>query len=191
MNDTSGVNFYNITINKNNGNLILSGSADSTELTIARRLTFANTNTSIINARTNNKIVRLLHDTTSIVRNGIGHIDGMLSRMFGTGTGLFKFEVGFGNIYTPAELSLSAGSGNSGFISVIANSPPSINSARIHESRRVNYWWQIRSKNNFALGTRQLNTKFTFPASEVNNFPSGNVTNAYLLRKSFPVETPL
>ncbi|MEJ5245699.1 MAG: hypothetical protein WHV28_08335 [Bacteroidota bacterium] len=191
MNDTSGVNFYNLTINKNSGNLILSGSADSTELTIARRLTFTNTNTSIINARTNNKIVRLLHDTTSIVRNGIGHIDGMLSRPFGTGTGSFKFEVGFGNIYTPAELSLSAGSGNSGFISVIANSPPSIDSARVHEIRRVSYWWQIRGKNNFALGTRQLNTKFTFPASEVNNFPGGNVTNAYLLRKSYPVETPL
>jgi len=191
MNDTSGVNFYNLTINKNSGNLILSGSTDSTEIKIERRLTFANTNNSIVDARTNNKAVRLLYDTTSIVRNGIGHIDGLLLRPFGSGAGSFKFEVGFGNVYTPAELTLYSGSGNPGFISVIANSPPSINSARIHETRRVNYWWQIHSKNNFTLGTRQLNTKFSFPASEVNNFPGGNVSNANILRKSFPAATPL
>jgi len=191
MNDTSGVNFYNLTINKNNGNLILSGSIDSAEIKIERRLTFANTNNSVINARTNNKVVKLLHDTTTIVRNGSGHIDGLLLRPFGTGAGSFKFEVGFGNVYTPAELTFTSGSGNSGFVSVIANSHPSINSARIHETRRVNYWWQIRNKNNFTLGTRQFNTKFTFPASEVNNFPGANVSNAYLLRKSYPAETPL
>ncbi|HOK15078.1 MAG TPA: hypothetical protein PK007_09195, partial [Candidatus Kapabacteria bacterium] len=151
MNDTSGVNFYNLTINKNSGNLILSGPTDSTELTITRRLTFAATNNSIIDARTYNKAIRLLHDTTTIVRSGTGHIDGLLLRPFGTAAGSFKYEVGFGNVYTPAELTLSAGTGNAGYISVISNLPPCTYSARVHDTRRVNYWWQIHSKNNFTL----------------------------------------
>lgn len=191
MNDSSGVNFYNLYINKSNGNLILGGNIDSTELIIQRNLTFNNTNNSVINSRTNNKIVKLLLDTTTIVRNGLGHIDGMLSRPFGTGSDSFVYHVGFGNTYLPAEITLSSGSGSQGFVTIIANSPPNYYITRIDDIKSVNYWWNIRKDNNFALGSRLFNTKFTFPASQMSNFPSSDPSNAFLMRKAYPPQIPL
>lgn len=191
MNDSSGVNFYNLTINKTSGNVILSGTSDSTELKIQRNLTFANTNNAILNSRSSNKVVKLLFDTTTVTRNGLGHIDGMLRRPFSTGLGSFIYPVGFSNIYLPVEISLSSGSGTQGFITVIANSPPVNFATRIDNVKRINYWWNILKDDNFSLGSRLFNTKFNFPASQMSNFPGNDPSNAYLMRKAYPPQIPL
>jgi hypothetical protein len=190
MNDTSGISIYNLRLTKPVGNLILKGSTDTASLKVLNDITFESGNLSRIDARTNNKKVILFYDTTTFTRTGSGHIDGWLLRQFGTGAANFQYEIGYGSIYMPVILDLTAGTGTAGFVGGIVKSPPSINIARIHPTKRINYYWAVSPWTTFLLGTRTANTTFNFPASQLANLTGGVPNNAILYRKSIPTENP-
>jgi len=190
MNDSSGISLFNLNLNKPSGNLILSGLADTAMVHISRNLTFATGNTARIDARTNNKRIALIHDTTTITRNGSGHIDGMLLKQFPSGSFSFNYPIGFGATYTPAELTLTAGIGTAGFVSGLVMSPPAFNQSRVDPLKKINYYWILEPRTTFTIGTRTANTLFGFPSSEVSNLTGGQPNSALMLRKSKPNETP-
>jgi hypothetical protein len=192
MNDSSGINIYNLKLSKSTGNFILTGSADSASLNVLNDITFDVSNTAYINARTNNKKVKLNYDTTTVTRTGLGHIDGYLLRQTsGTLNGSFKYDIGFGNIYLPATLTLNSPNGTSGLVAGYVNSPPSLNIARIHPTKRINYYWGLVPWNGFSIGSGTANSKFWMPASQLANLTNGLPNNAILFRKSIPEENPI
>lgn len=191
MHDSTGMSVYNLIMNKTNGNLVLAGNADSNSLNIRNNILFETANTSLINSRLNSKRVVLLDDTTNITRSGSGHIDGMLLKPFGSGAGSYVYPIGFGAVYTPATLTLTAGAGSSGYVAGITNSPPNAAVSRISPTKKVNYYWALTPEGGFSLGSRTANTKFVFPSSELANLTGGAPNDALLLRKSIPVENPL
>ncbi|MBX3042081.1 MAG: hypothetical protein KIT33_11150 [Candidatus Kapabacteria bacterium] len=192
MNDSSGINIYNLRLTKTTGNLILSGAADSASLNIARNLNFNTGNTAYINGRDSEKRVILQFDTTTVTRSGIGHIDGyLLKSTVGSGVNTFRYDIGYGALYMPATLSITAGTGTSGHIAGRVDSPVNHNQARVDPVRKINYYWTLAPWNNFSLGDRTANTRFEFPASEVANLTGGQPDLALLKRRSVPLETPM
>lgn len=191
LNDTSATELYDLVMNKTSGNLIIDGSTSS-NLYIQHNLKFDSSNVGNIDVRTNDRRTILTSDTTTITHTGSGFVDGILQRPYGSGADSFKFEVGVGNRYDPATISLTSGSGGtSGAISVIAQAPPNPSLARIDSSRLVMNYWQVRPENGLTLGTRTINTTLQFPVSEVANFSGGVPNNVYLLRQKYPNANPL
>ena len=191
MNDSSGIELYNLKLSKTTGTTYLRGTADTAKLKIVRNLEFAASNTSYINARITNKSVLLENDTTTITRTGLGHIDGYLLKLMTAGAvSNYKYEIGFGSQYMPVFLNISSGSGVGGLVAGYVNNPPDPNLSRIHPVKRINYYWAVAPWTTFSLGTRTATTKFTFPASEIANLTGGVPNDALILRRSIPVENP-
>ncbi len=192
LNDSSGISVYNLKLSKPVGNLTIKGTADSASLKIINDMEFENGNAAYIDARTNNKKVVMLYDTTTVTRIGNGHIDGWLLRPYtATTADNFTFDIGYSSIYMPATLNISAGNGTAGYVGAIINTPPNPNLARINPVHRVKYYWTIAPWNSFLLGNRTANTTLTFPSSELANLTGGLPNDAILYRKSIPAEIPV
>lgn len=193
FNNTNGDTVANLVVNKPSGDIIITGTAPSGDLSILNTLTFSAPNTAVIDARTNSRKVVLLNNNTTLTRTGLGHIDGILQRPFLTGAETFKFDIGYGKTYMPVTTQFTAGAGTAGMVRgsvdtlVLANVPP-----RMSKTKKVNYYWTLNPTGTFAIGTRTLNTTVQFPSAQLLNL-AGGVPNANTLmkRKVLPAGVPL
>jgi hypothetical protein len=135
----------------------------------------------------------LLQENVNInrVNSNSGYVDGTISKLLsGSSTATFRYETGFSNTYSPVILSLSNGSGTTGYLDVTVNSPYAdepFNGNRLDPARKINRYWTIAAptSNSFTLGTRRPSTTFQLNTGEI---PLASVPD-YLIRRFNSTET--
>ena len=155
----SNLSLFNLTVNKavNTGLLTLGTNA---AITVNGTLRFDNGNQAWIDARSNtdgNVIV-----PGSVVRAGLGHVDGNLQMSVGTGTQTVLFHVGEEENYVPFTLGLDGSGGTAGLLSVRNN--PGRHTALNHfdtpvdPNRYIPRYWRVAAPQNstFVRGNRTV-----------------------------------
>ncbi len=152
--------FYEVVIDKPSGKLIL-GDYSRSYMNIRNTLIFAENNTGVIDARTNDHYVQMTPrssagDLETVDRLGLGHVDGKLIQNFYNGSVEYrKYHVGADYDYTPAELNFN-GAFTSGPIDVTAfgNDPDGLpdNDEDIDLARNIQRYWTIEDNGSFGLG---------------------------------------
>ncbi len=158
--NTDKETFYNLTINKSSGNVILSGN----DIEVDGVLNFPATNNAALDSRTNSKSV-IVDGSVTRVR---GHVNGEMQKYFSTGDiAAVTFEIGTSSGYTPVEVNVGApGSdpGTGGYVGFISypTDHPQIALSTFNLDKNVQRYWTARPKTGFGLGDRPYEIKLTF-----------------------------
>lgn len=172
--------FFNVTMDKSAGKVIL-GTTASSHLTLRNTLRFfiSNSSTAVIDARTNNRYVavqsQLSGDLASIQREGQGFIDGRLRRDVDAGPQLVFWPVGVetstSSSYTPVEIEFRGAGGSDNFLLDVTSflgNHPNITSASIDLESNVQRWWSITNASSLAaVGARSVNIRTTFLPTDI------------------------
>ncbi len=154
--NTNSENFYDLVVN-NPANIRL---AANTNITVQNELTFES---GILDARTNNRVVAV---NGSVIRTGIGHVDGNLRINIPSGsTNEIVFHLGRGANYRPARLTFDGTGGNPGYLNIIDNARTvNLTGSQLNTAQNVEEQWEITipSGSNFTLGNRRFNLILQF-----------------------------
>ncbi len=167
-NETGGLKLYKMKVDKPAGSLYLGNTANS-NLVIRNSLEFSTNNLVTIDARTNNKDVELNSNVAGtdpqVLRNGQGHVDGLVYRYYPTGAKSLSFPVGATAIgeYRPVTFEAVGTGGTAGIVGAIASvtDHPAIANPPIKLTNYVHRYWTI-STNGFALGANRTYTLTTY-----------------------------
>lgn len=176
---TGSGSFYNLSVNKTAGNVIVSGGSN---LVITNQLTLTQGN---IGGRPTGKAIQV---NGTISRPGLtpGHVDGPLRLNFGIGAiANTTFPVGIGTDYNPMEIQLTGGGGTAGLLEVNVNTDivsgdvdaviietGKPNGAELSSLQNIPKRWEVTADwagNTFALGARKYNAVFNFLPADIRN----------------------
>ncbi len=152
--------FFEVVIDKPSGNLIL-GDYSRSYMQVRNTMIFAENNTAVIDARTNDHYLQMTprngSDLEEVQRLGIGHVDGKLIQNFYSGTVDYrKYHIGAGDDYTPAELEFH-GTYTNGPIDLTAfgTDPAGLadNDESIDLTRNIQRYWSIEDNGSFSLSS--------------------------------------
>ncbi len=193
--------FYDLFVAKPDGDLILDN--DNSIIYVRNKLEFRQSNTAVIDARTNDQRVEIWTrsgDLGEVNRSpsGLGHVDGKLRmEVSDAGEQSVLFHVGAGDDYTPATIDFSAGSGSAGKVQVITygNDPANIsqNGVNIDLNRNIQRYWTVTAYDGFALGTRQhdLTLEFLDPQDKRGGNVNWSILNQfYIIDPDDPAPPP-
>lgn len=155
----SNLSLFNLTVDKaiNTGLLTL---GTNSALTVNGSLRFETGNQAYIDARSNTDCNVIVPG--SVVRAGIGHVDGNLQMSVGTGTQTVLFHVGQDENYVPFTFRLEGSGGTAGLVGVRNN--PGRHTALNHfntpidPNRYVPRFWRVTTPQNstFVRGNRTV-----------------------------------
>ncbi len=155
----SNETFYNLTINKNFGNVILTDNS----VTVANNLTFTKGN---LDSRINSQTV-ILSNGGSVIRTS-GHVDGELRKYLDAGDlPVATYEVGYGLSYTPVNIDVNGTAGTAGFVGIASNDGDHSEflTAALNPDKNVQRFWSINAYG-FDLGatrTYDITLNFLYP----------------------------
>ena len=168
-NETGGLKLYRMKVDKTAGELYLGSTANS-NLVIRNSLEFPNNNVVNINARANNKYVEFNSNVSGndpqVLRNGLGHVDGLVYRYFPTGANSLVFPIGttLNTEYRPVTYEAVGTGGTAGLVGAITSlvDHSAIADPPVKLTNYVHRYWTV-SNNGFDLGpnrTYKLTTTY-------------------------------
>lgn len=131
---SNNTNFYNLTINKTTGNLVLSG---TTEIGVNNELKFIK---GLIQTGNNS----VFADNVTGAAATKGWVFGNLRKTISSSLRIRMFEVGDANAFTPASYNFNSVS-SVGYLTVatVASDHPNINTSEINNTKSVNRYWKV------------------------------------------------
>ena len=194
--NAGGIEFYNLRLDKAGGKVLLG--ADNSNIIVRNTLEFASDNQAVIDSRTNNQYVEVSPTGTSsptVIRNGLGHIDGLMYRYFAAGTSTKKFDVGADTAasYRPVTIALSGTGGTAGLFGVYAHNSDhtDIANSNIKLATNIQRYWTTSYLAPFALGSRTyaITTQYMNPG-DIRGTPNLSYFEHALYNPALPSSPP-
>jgi hypothetical protein len=168
--NADGLSFHelNVTGGDINVNLFPTGGANS-HLYVDSELNLLDT--TQIKVRADDRKV-ILEQNAIVNRTGTGFVDGTMQRYFEAGVDSKEFTIGLNDIYTPVTVTTDNGTGGvAGGFDAIALEPVPVEpywGNRLDPAARIERYWKISAGDGTVdLGSRNFDTKFEFPSSEL------------------------
>ncbi|GAB1371551.1 hypothetical protein MASR1M45_16130 [Candidatus Kapaibacterium sp.] len=176
----SGLNVFNLRMNKPNGRLILNPSLNS-NLIIRNTLEFASNNYGIIDASGSDSLFISVqpagfNNSNQVLRVGLGHVYGMLYQWVKNGPQNVLYTVGSDtlNSYRPALIESAASNNTPGLLGVRAynSKHPDFNNVLIRDDNDIERYWFVNrpALNGFQLGsgsTYSITTYWVTPGDTI------------------------
>lgn len=178
----TALTLFNFSIEKTSGGLVRLGASNS-NLVVHNIFEFGIGNTSLFDARTNNKYLEISPSGGSsavLLQNGLGHIDGRLYRWVDVGSNAVFFPVGgiaLTTSYRPVLFESVGTGGTAGLVGAIhydMNHPEFPGDSLVRNDNNIQKYWNVNSGSSFALGTRTYNltTYYILPSDTIGRNPT-------------------
>lgn len=191
LNDPDGISFYQLYIDKPGArdSVVVTGSATEAEVTVQQRLRFSATNQAFIKVRDDRRVTMEIDLVQRLGGSPYGHVDGIMQKPVPTGAISRLYEIGYGEKYTPATLTWSAGTGDvAGDVWGVNLAPlpdeytnNKYNGHRVDPATGLQRYWRFDSLSVYQKGTRTLNIELGFPIAEYNGL---DIDSTFVRRKS-------